>query len=202
MALEWWRALPIGIQAAVMAAVIAGSLGLLGWRVSYRLGGVRAKRDQKTRWIRAALEWRTSEGASTLRGADLERADLHGLSLCPYGPAGADLSFANLRCADLTHSDLSLAVLTAANLRRANLGYSVLSSAVLTHADLTKADLRDTYLSGARFWGAVLAKADLRGADLTGARYLEHANLRGTRYDDATTWPEAFIPPRGAKRRR
>lgn len=201
-ALEWWRDLPVGAQKVAIAAAIGGPLALLGWCVSCRLRGPQAKREQKKKWTSAALGWRTGGGAPSLRGADLERADLHGMSLCAQGLPAPDLTGAKLKSANLMHTDLSLAILSGADLRRADLRYSILTDVTLTHADLTKADLRYSHLSGANLWGATLTKADLRGAELGGARYLEHTSLKGTKYDDTTTWPEGFMPRRGAKRRR
>ena len=200
--LEWWCALPAAAQTTLIGIVIGGAFALLVWCVSRVLRGPRAEREEKKRWLSAALEWRTSDSAPSFRGADLEGADLHGMSLRAGGLPAADLTGANLKRANLMHADLSSAILSGADLRRADMRYSILTDATLTHADLTKADLRYSHLSGASLWGATLAKADLRGAELAGARYLEHSSLRGAKYDDATTWPEGFIPSRGVKRRR
>jgi len=85
-------------------------------------------------------------------------------------------------------------------LRGANLHF-----ADLTEADLRWADLRDANLEGAYLTGARLEGADLRGANLKSANaiatdfgdaLLEHANLTGVVYDQATTWPPRTKPPK------
>jgi len=102
-------------------------------------------------------------GGESLRGVNLVRADLSGLSL-----ARTDLAEANLRMADLTRADL----------REARLTGCFLSGAILNEANLTGASLVEASLIGALMKGADLSSADLSGADLTGAS-LEGAQLRG-----------------------
>ena len=102
-------------------------------------------------------------GGESLRGINLVRADLSGLSL-----ARTDLAEANLRMADLTRVDL----------REARLNGSFLSGAILNEANLTGANLVEASLIGAIMKGADLSGADLSGADLTGAS-LEDSQLQG-----------------------
>jgi uncharacterized protein YjbI with pentapeptide repeats len=88
-----------------------------------------------------------------LRGEDVVKADLRGVSLRGAYLRGADLTGVSLRGADLTG-----AYLTGANLR----------GAYLTGANLTRANLTGADLTGADLTGANLTRTDLRGADLTG----------------------------------
>ena len=91
-----------------------------------------------------------------------------------------------------------------------DLRHKDLRGANLEWADLTEADLRDARLCGANLHGAYLTGAQLDGADLSGAllddTYLlttnfGHAVLNGATFehaiwDQGTTWPPGFVPPR------
>jgi uncharacterized protein YjbI with pentapeptide repeats len=103
-------------------------------------------------------------------GADLHRSRLVALDL-----RRKDLSEANLEWADLTEADLRYARLRAANLHGA-----YLTGAQLDGADLSDARLDDTYLLATDFGNATLQRATLVGAI----------------WDQSTTWPPGFDPPR------
>jgi uncharacterized protein YjbI with pentapeptide repeats len=109
-----------------------------------------------------------------LSGADLSKANLHGIDLYR-----ADLSGANLNEVDLSEADLKWADLSGANLVRAN----------LSGADFTSAQLRGAYLFEAVLCRANLSEANLSGANLRRANlyraYLKEADLRGARLYEA-----------------
>ena len=102
-------------------------------------------------------------------------------------------------------ADLHQARLVAMNLRAKSFRDANLEYADLTGADLETADLRDARLKGAYLTGASLIGADLRGAGLRDAYMpatnldrarLEDTDLSGIVYDQATTWPAGYQPPR------
>ena len=105
-----------------------------------------------------------------LRGVDFSKARLVALDL-----RGKDLRGANLRGADLTEADLR-----GADLQDADLTTAFLTGAQLDGANLTGAVLAGSYLLCVNFGDAVLDGADLSGAV----------------WDQATTWPPGFRPPR------
>jgi hypothetical protein len=107
-----------------------------------------------------------------LRGANLPRAHLRGVSL-----VRASLSWANLHCADLQKADL----------REANLRGADLVGAGLRHANLHEADLGCAMLSGADLRGADLSRANLRWSILDGR--LGRADVRDTCLDPAAPVP-------------
>ena len=84
--------------------------------------------------------------STSLRGANLNRADLR----------GAELTKARLDGADLSEANLGYAILDECVLRGSNLTRAGLSWATLTHADLSDANLTGAVLEGASLWGAVL----------------------------------------------
>ena len=96
----------------------------------------------------AAVAW---ANGGTLRGANLQHADLR----------GADLGRVNLQGADLWRADLGRANLQCANLQGANLQCADLRGADFWLANLWRADLR----------GASLQRANLQGANLREANY-------------------------------
>lgn len=68
------------------------------------------------------------------------------------------------------------------------------------HSYLTQVDLRGANLRNALLIGADLRCADLRGADLRGTNLfsaqLWGTYLKGCIFDETTTWPAGFRPPR------
>jgi uncharacterized protein YjbI with pentapeptide repeats len=118
----------------------------------------------------------------SLRGANLDCADLHGASLCKADLRGAKLGRGNLIGADVRGAYLDGARLYLCKLNGADLEGAGLRGAFLYEADLSGARLYEADLSGAdlrlaRLDEAMLYKANLRGADLRLAN-LERANLR------------------------
>jgi uncharacterized protein YjbI with pentapeptide repeats len=108
------------------------------------------------------------------------------------------LSEADLRGVDARGTWWHAIDLSGGDLRRAKLRHAHLNA-----ADLSVADLRDADLSIADLEGANLSAARLRGANLSGANLLEASfnnltELTGVCYNEATCWPEGFIPPPGA----
>jgi hypothetical protein len=98
------------------------------------------------------------------------------------GPA---LENVDWRGQDLRRRDFSAYGLRRALLADADLADDPMQGVDLAWADLTRCNLA----------GADLCEADLRGADLPGAR-LDGANLRDAVYNEATRWPEGFVPQR------
>jgi hypothetical protein len=103
--------------------------------------------------------------------------------------ARVDLRRAYLRRANLDHANLRNSSLRGVQGRNTRL-----RGAVLKQADLTKAFLQGADLQGADLQRADLTGANLSGADLRGAA-LDGAVLRGIVTDEATRWPEGFMPP-------
>ncbi|MEV0389428.1 pentapeptide repeat-containing protein [Nonomuraea sp. NPDC050643] len=99
---------------------------------------------------------------------------------------------------DLRRANLSRAFLVGADLEGSQLNGAWMPEARLDDADLTRTGLRGANLAGAILDGADLTDADLCNAHLEGAS-LREANLRGARLDgvvanQATIWPEGFVP--------
>ncbi|MGD9251176.1 MAG: pentapeptide repeat-containing protein [Desulfobacterales bacterium] len=120
----------------------------------------------------------------SLKGADLESANLEGAGLWVANLEDADLEGVNLKGARLVGANLKGAALEGANLKGAslvgaNLKGADLSIAYLENALLGDANLEGTGLAGANLKGAWLEGANLEGAVLRGAN-LEGAVLRGT----------------------
>ena len=109
-----------------------------------------------------------------LQGAKLENADLQGSKLEMANLEGAKLEDVNLQEASLRGANLKGAILIRANLKGADLFFADLQEAFLGDVDLRLANLRVTIFRKAK---------------------LLRVNLRGTKYDDATIWPEGFTPP-------
>lgn len=135
-----------------------------------------------------ALEELRSKGwltGTTLRTADLYRANLEGANLTEI-----DLEGATLREAMLQGAYMRGVNLTGASLNRANLISAVLRDANLTNADLSetdleRADLRDSNLENTQLDSANLAGADLRGASLRYTSFVS-ANLERAGFSRAT----------------
>ena len=92
-----------------------------------------------------------------------------------FGPRWPQFAGASFHRADLTEADLR-----GANLQRADLHGARLTGARLGGADLTGANLDSATLIGAELAGAAIA-------DIT---------MRHAIFDQATTWPIGFHPPR------
>ncbi|MFD1546186.1 pentapeptide repeat-containing protein [Nonomuraea guangzhouensis] len=100
--------------------------------------------------------------------------------------------------ADLRRANLARAHLIGADLEGSQLNGAWMPEARLDNADLTRTDLRGANLAGAKLNGADLTDAVLCDAHLEGAS-LRDVNLRGARLDgvvanQATIWPEGFVP--------
>lgn len=115
-------------------------------------------------------------------GTDVDR-------LAEFDLRGADLRGLPLAGADLTGLDLR-----HVRLRRTVLRETCFAYAALDYADLRGADLRGADLNGTSLLEADLCGADLRGVDLRATRQLAMANLRQTRSDRTTKWPQGFVP--------
>ena len=200
-------------QLVLFGTLVGGFFAVLGavvealvedWRSSKR--EARRKKEEaeeeakrkREEWIQKALNWAATGRKESLRRADLKGADLRGVDLgCGYEITvgsgtvqwsgeyrGADLSYADLNRADLLQANLQRANLEGTNLQEADLRLANLQEAKLWYADLQEAKLGHANLQGAFLW-----YANLQGADLG------HANLQGAKYNNATIWPEGFIPP-------
>ena len=113
---------------------------------------------------------RVLSNATIHRGADFSRCRLVAMDL-----RGKDLQEANLEWADLTESDLR-----GCKLGRANLHGAYLTGAQLDGADLERARLDGTYL----------LMTDFGNARLVGTTFA------GAVWDQGTTWPAGFTPPK------
>jgi len=107
--------------------------------------------------------------------------------------------WADLRGAVLNKTNLHEASLSEANFRWANLRGANLSGANLHEADLLGADLRwtnlsEAYLRGADLRGASLNEADLHEANLSGAN-LSEAYLSGAKNVPSIPW--TIVPSEG-----
>jgi uncharacterized protein YjbI with pentapeptide repeats len=122
-------------------------------------------------WRRRDRETRRDLAA----GDDHHGRDLHRARMVAMDLRAKDFSGANLEWADLTEADLRGARLLNANLHGASL-----TGAQLEGADLTGARLDDAYLLATNFGYAVL----------------DGASLEGVVWDQSTTWPPGFNPPR------
>ncbi len=79
-----------------------------------------------------------------------------------------------------------------------NLGKANLAGAIFWGANLAGVNLRAANLTGAIFRETNLTRADLRWTYLVETD-LQEANLKGTRYNNETRWPDEFDPEsRGA----
>src|SRR5271166_673631 len=122
---------------------------------------------------KADLSHAEIEGA--LWRADLREADLSYASL-----RGVDLDHAQLQRANLRHADLTGASLWQADLHDADLRSATLRGAKLDDADLSGADLHGTDCTEGSFRGARLNVADARHALGLTAAQLEHALVDDT----------------------
>lgn len=99
----------------------------------------------------------------SLRGADLNDANVRGASMGRRRSANVNLKGVNLEGADL---------------EGANLGRVDLAEANLYESDLERANLQDASLTNADLRGADLKRANLRGTQLQGACYNNKTNFQ------------------------
>lgn len=142
-----------------------------------------ARRDN-IRFVRETVTQRDPV-AKPFSALDLQAAEL----------AGLDFTRARLVSTDLREANLLSTRLTGADMTWANFSAAVLVNTDLSGGNLFSADLHDANLTGANLTGATLTGADLTGATLTGAQ-LQDVDLDDVRYNDTTTWPAGFDPPR------
>lgn len=104
---------------------------------------------------------------------------------------GTDLSRVRLVAMDLRENDFT----------GANLEWADMTECDLSGARLCDANLHGAYLTGAQFVGADLSNARLDDAYLLatnlGGAMLDGTTFRGAIWDQGTTWPAGFVPPRG-----
>ncbi|NES87252.1 MAG: protein kinase [Moorea sp. SIO2B7] len=110
---------------------------------------------------------------ANLEGADLANANLGGANLHRARLQGANLPYANLNRAILKNADLS-----GANLKGVNLKNADLWDAHLMGANLNNANLSNAILNEAEFWNANLGDAKLKST------YLQGINLQGATMPD------------------
>jgi len=117
-----------------------------------------------------------------LNVADLRETDLGYAQLSPTNLYGANLYGATLNVTDLFEVDFGPAILHAARLDGANLSNAKLSRVILTNALLKDAKLVHADLRGAELSYSVLDGADIKEADLSGA-WLVKSDLIGANLD-------------------
>lgn len=170
----------------------------------FALEAVRIAREQG--WI--------SDG--TLRGANLQKANLVGADLSLADLQRVNLHGAKLQRTWLSHESdgywlhsqmlpffLLSDELQGANLAKAYLGRADLTNAIMVKAYLEEANLeyalldhaslQGANLRGANLWMTILVETNLCGADLSGSSLI-HARILSAEYDDCTIWPENFKP--------
>jgi uncharacterized protein YjbI with pentapeptide repeats len=141
---------------------------------------------------------------SSLKEADLSRADLRGedlryLNLKEAGLRGAALDDADLRNVNLKEANLRGASMESADLRDTNLKEADLTDADCRNANLQKANLKEANLENTDLAGSNLRQADLHEAtgltlkQLMSARSIEDARLpEGYRVRLLEIRPEMF----------
>jgi uncharacterized protein YjbI with pentapeptide repeats len=151
------------------------------------------------RWNSLSNEERRQ--ANCLRGVDLHGCQLDGVCF----EWSLDLRKANFREASLVEAKLGSwsnfadADFRQATLDRANLGLGKFTRARFEGASLGEARMRVASFQHARFLGADLTGADLcyaklQACDLTGATLID-VKLESSEFDEATIFPNGFIPP-------
>ena len=119
-----------------------------------------------------------SEEEVTLKGSDLEEANLEEANLDGACFRGANLDEVNLCAANLEGADfrgasLWRAALVGADLEGADFREANLSNATLEYAALRDADFRGATLKMTFFDGAGLMGADFTGSDAVGCSFLD-----------------------------
>ena len=112
-----------------------------------------------------------------LRYANLERANLFGVTLNDKNLTGANLSYSSLKKGDLDGSDLTNVDLSYANLVDTKARYAILTNATLKNAILWRTD----------FTGSNLSNADMSYSTLTNA-ILSFVDLKNANIEGAGTW--------------
>ncbi|HEY2511841.1 MAG TPA: pentapeptide repeat-containing protein [Polyangiaceae bacterium] len=145
---------------------------------------------------KAALEGvsfrRCDLDGANLSGAKLARAILKSASFREAYLVGTDLRDANLESADLEGANLERAVLAGANLHRANLEGANLEGADLTRARVTHAQFVSGHLAGAKLTGAILTHADFSECDC-GRAVFDKADLGGAIFTGANLEEATFL---------
>ena len=126
-----------------------------------------------------------------LRHLDFEGTDFSRCSLVKASLPHARLNGCSFEDADLSEVFGFFATFHSANLRRAKLVGARVARAKFRNANLQGADL-----TGADVLGADFSGADLRGAVLVGLQTGDYQGVP-TRYDEATRFPEGFVPGDG-----
>ncbi len=131
---------------------------------------------------------------ANLRGIDLSELRLPGINLRGVDLREANLAGTNLEYSDISSAKLNKATLSAANLRNTNLWLADLSQTNLRSSTLEQANLQQAKLEKSNLQFANLKQSDLEAANLSGAN-LETATMQQVRYNEATVWPDGFVPP-------
>jgi hypothetical protein len=108
---------------------------------------------------------------------------------------GAKLAEAAFQGANLAGAVLDGADLGRANLDRVRAVGASFATATAPRGKFRQASLRRSSFAGADLRGADFSAADLTGADFTGA-VLDGTTFDRARFDEKTTFPPGFVPPR------
>ena len=212
---KWLADALIGLFVGTVAGIVSG---LIVAAQQSSVDDARADRESKAAAESTAqgirlenLRFVRDRSGPVLTERPFEDLDLDMLTLSGLTLQGADFRYASLKGTYFADSDLRGAEFALAIFDDTNFKAADLSGATLDRiggglnpriGPLEGAKLVNTSLVSARFKGFDLAGADLTGAildyaDLSDAN-LDKVTLSGICYDENTTWPKGFTPPRSA----
>jgi uncharacterized protein YjbI with pentapeptide repeats len=134
-----------------------------------------------------------------LKGINLSDSSLYRSDLTSSNLAHAFLFGTDFHAATLSHANLSFAIMRKTSFRYAGMSGAEIIGAKLIRADLVSTNLQGVNLSNSTLLATNLDSADLTGADLRGTDFggndyfepsnLEHAWLKGAKFDARTKLP-------------
>lgn len=201
----WWSGFLQNFSTEMMGAIATFALFelIVGSRDEKKNLITQMRSEDKTTMLNAVEQLRANGWLQdgSLKGTDLNVANLEGANFYYAKLEGTYLNLANLQGADLREASLKGAYLWKANLEGANLWDANLEGTDLGEANLQGAKLKSVNLSGAKLREANLEGANLRNANLQSANLaeanLEHANMFGVKCDEETTLPNGEMWTKG-----
>ena len=143
---------------------------------------------------------------TTFSAANLDETMIRGTALvdCNFASdcssaTGTDFSDSVLERCDFTRvsagwSFWDRALLSECSFKKSKLESASFIGAVLKECDFTGANIKDCNFDGAVFTRCVLDATQLQQANFRGAVFVD-CTFRRSVYDDATIWPDSFVPP-------